>query len=290
MELAYYVHNLDPYLVRFSGHWGIRYYGLAYVAGYLLLRWSLSYQRRRGWLPLDQERCESLANSVFFLGAVLGGRLGYCLLYDFPNFVRRPWIFFEVWRGGMASHGGILGVTVVLWAFAKRASLPFFVLSDAVAFFTPWALGLGRIANFVNGELWGRPASVPWAVIFPNAPWVEGRPVPRHPSQLYEALVEGLLLGSFLWILRHKPLRPGWLTAAFLLAYGIGRVAVECFREPDPQIGFYFGVLTQGQLLSFPMILAGTVLALWLAKKEACPLPGERSGKYQLGKAGQPGA
>jgi phosphatidylglycerol:prolipoprotein diacylglycerol transferase len=268
VAFGYYVHNLSPFLVRFSDNFGIRYYGLAYVAGYFLLRWSLIYQQERGWLPVPKETCLAMTNAIFFLGAVLGGRLGYCLLYDFPNFFNNPLIFFEVWRGGMASHGGILGVALVIAFWSRKLSLPFLVLSDAVAFCTPWALGLGRIANFINGELWGRPTLVPWAVIFPRAPWVGGRPVPRHPSQLYEAAVEGLLLGICLWWVRHHPFPQGWVTAVFLFGYGSGRIFVECFREPDPQIGFYFGWLTQGQLLSLPMVFAGLALAWHLAQQK----------------------
>ncbi|CAB4244407.1 Prolipoprotein diacylglyceryl transferase [Methylacidimicrobium sp. AP8] len=248
--LAFYVDNLSPYLLRFPGGWGIRYYGLAYLLGFLFLWWGLHYQRKKGWLRLTDRQIDDFVFWLAMAGVIAGGRLGYCLLYDLPHILRRPLDLFALWQGGMSSHGGIVGVLIVLFWSARRYRLPFFHLADAVCWCTPVGLGLGRIANFLNGELWGRPSTVPWAVIFPEAPLVHGQAVPRHPSQLYEAALEGLLLFALLTGLRAGGAREGTVALCFLAGYSVVRIVAECFREPDVQIGFYFGFLTQGQILS----------------------------------------
>ena len=172
-----------------------------------------------------------------------------------------PAFFFTVWKGGMASHGGITGVIVVMILFARSRRIPFYNLADATAFPAPLALGLGRIANFLNGELWGRPSTAPWAMIFSGAPLVHGVNVPRHPSQLYEAVLEGIVLQLILIAVRFRAKREGAVALSFMAGYAILRIVGEQFREPDEQIGFWFGSITQGQLLSAVMLLVTAGLA-----------------------------
>ncbi|MDE1170491.1 MAG: prolipoprotein diacylglyceryl transferase [Verrucomicrobium sp.] len=260
--LAYYVDTLSPFLVEFGHGLGLRYYSLAYLLGFLFLYAGLHFQARRGYLPLKAAEVDDLVVWLALAGVIGGGRLGYCLFYDFGTTWREPWTIFELWRGGMASHGGVIGVILVMLVFARKHHIRFYTLADAAALCTPVGLGLGRIANFFNGELWGRPATVPWAVIFPKAPWVGGVPVPRHPSQIYEALLEGVVLFTVLFLVRRATRREGAVALAFMAIYGIVRIVGECFREPDAPIGYYFGFITQGQLLSVGMIAAAGILAL----------------------------
>ncbi|GAB4239390.1 MAG: hypothetical protein OHK005_00800 [Candidatus Methylacidiphilales bacterium] len=253
----YYVHDLSPFLIRFSEHWGIRYYGLAYLAGFLGYYLGLKTFRKRGWSELSDEQVGDLM--VWMVaGVLIGGRLGYCFLYDWHRTVADPISVVAFWRGGisgMASHGGIVGALLAMVWFAHRNKLSIWRLADNAAVLAPIGLGLGRVANFINGELWGRPTTVPWAVIFPAA---DGQP--RHPSQLYQAIGEGLILFVVMWWLRSLDRKPGFVSGGFLVVYAINRIVAEFFREPDPQIMYYFGWMTQGQLLSIPLVLAGAVL------------------------------
>jgi phosphatidylglycerol:prolipoprotein diacylglycerol transferase len=194
-------------------------------------------------------------------GVILGGRLGYCLLYEPRQTFTNPAYFFTVWKGGMASHGGILGVILVMIFYARAKKIPFYNLADATAFCVPLCLGLGRCANFLNGELWGRPTDAWWGVVFPDAPWVNGINVPRYPSQLIEALLEGLLLQFILVAVRFSTKREGAVALTFMAGYAVLRIVGEQFREPDSDIGFWFGAMTQGQLLSALMLLATGLLA-----------------------------
>lgn len=264
--LAYYVHNLDPFLIRFSEEWGIRYYGLAYLLGFLAFYFGMRAFRKRGWSDLTDEQVGDLMVWVV-IGVLLGGRLAYCFLYDWHRTVADPLSVVAFWRGGisgMASHGGIVGVLLAMVWFAKRRGLSAWALLDNTAVLAPIGLGLGRVANFINGELWGRPTQVPWAVIFPDA---DGQP--RHPSQLYQALGEGVILFAVMWALRSLGCRAGFVSGGFLVVYGVNRFVAEFFREPDPQIMYYFGWMTQGQLLSVPLIFAGGVLMWQRRGKEA---------------------
>jgi phosphatidylglycerol:prolipoprotein diacylglycerol transferase len=249
--LSYYVHDMSPFLVEFRHGVGIRYYGLAYAIGFVWLYWVLGMFERRGWLSWGRGTRDEFLFWVALVGVVAGGRIGYMLVYDWRRLLEDPWSLFRVWEGGMASHGGILGVILVMWVYAKRRGVSFEALADAVAWAAPLALALGRVANFINGELWGRPARIPWAVIFPQAPLVEGQMVPRHPSQLYEALFEGVLVFIVLWVLRFRwqGLRPGVISVLFLILYGVARIVCECFREPD-RGEFVWGMVTMGQLLT----------------------------------------
>lgn len=247
---------IDP--VAFEiGPLAVRWYGLSYLAG-IGLAWGL-LQRRCGHGAGRAWTAEQVADLVFYaaLGAVLGGRLGYVLFYGFQDYLRDPLELFRVWRGGMSFHGGTLGVIVALALYARRLGRPFLATTDFVLPAVPIGLFLGRLANFVNQELWGAPSDLPWAVLF-SAPAAGG--VPRHPSQIYEALLEGLLLFVLLNFLQAREPRRGTISGVFLLGYGACRFAVEFVREPDAHLGHLWHWLTMGQLLSIPMIIAGIAL------------------------------
>jgi phosphatidylglycerol---prolipoprotein diacylglyceryl transferase len=252
--------QFDPVLVQ-VGPFGIRWYALAYIGG-IVLGWRLL----RHLAALAPAVATAVQADDFVtwatLGIVLGGRLGYVLFYQPGVYLAHPAMIFAVWEGGMSFHGGALGVTIAILWFCRRNAIPLLGFADRVAVCVPIGLGLGRIANFVNGELWGRAAPdwLPWAMIFPN-----GGPLPRHPSQLYEALLEGLTLFVVMLALsRRERLRArfGWLTGAFLVGYGIARSTGEFFREPDVFLGYLVGGVTMGQLLCIPMLLAGFWLIL----------------------------
>jgi phosphatidylglycerol:prolipoprotein diacylglycerol transferase len=260
---SHWVHDLDPFLVRFTEHIGIRYYGLAYVLGFLAAGWLLRRYARAGRNTLPAAAGSDL---VFWLvaGVFVGGRLGYFLLYRSAEFLRDPLVLVRVWEGGMASHGGFVGVAVVLLWFARAQRQPFWHVSDLVVSVAPVGLFFGRVANFINGELWGRVSEVPWAVIFPAS----ARPdtpllliEPRHPSQLYAAALEGLVL--LVWmqlrVWRTGVLRdaPGRLTGEFLLGYSLLRAVTELFREPDA--GLILG-LSRGTFYSLFVAAAGLVI------------------------------
>jgi len=248
--------GIDPVALEI-GPLAIRWYGLSYLAG-IGLAWGLLHRRcgrgaAHGWTA------EQVSDLVFYvaLGAVLGGRLGYVLFYNFSEYLGNPLELLAVWRGGMSFHGGALGVIVALALFARRVRRPFLAVADFVLPAVPIGLFFGRIANFVNQELWGAPSDLPWAVLF-TAPGAGS--VPRHPSQIYEALLEGLLLFVVLNLLYAARPRRGVIAAIFLLGYGLSRFTVEFVREPDAHIGYLWQWLTMGQLLSVPMIIAGLAI------------------------------
>lgn len=262
---AYFIEQPHPFLWRF-GHfwgndWGIRFYSLAYLTGFYILFVGLRWQAKRGWSLLRGDAISDYVTWVAMAGVILGGRLGYCLLYEPRATFSDPLYFFTVWKGGMASHGGILGVILVMIFYARAAKIPFYNLADATALCVPICLGLGRCANFLNGELWGRPTGVWWGVVFPEAPRIFGINVPRYPSQLIEAVLEGLLLQAVLIAVRLSTRREGAVALTFMAGYAVLRIVGEQFREPDEDIGFWFGGITQGQLLSAIMLLATAVLA-----------------------------
>ena len=260
--LAYYVHDLSPFLVDFGGGWGIRYYGLSYALGFLGLYFGLWWQAKRGWSQLKGEHIADFVTWMI-VGVVIGGRLFYCIFYGWETTLRNPLSIFRIWDGGMASHGGIIGAFVVIWVYGRWQKIPLYNLSDATGLCTPLALFLGRIANFINGELWGRPTEVAWGVIFPEAPRINGLMVARHPSQLYEAFLEGLALFVIMLVLRFRVRIDGVLTLTFVGGYAVMRIVAECFREPDAHIGYYESGLTQGQILSFAQLLIAMLLG-WL--------------------------
>jgi phosphatidylglycerol:prolipoprotein diacylglycerol transferase len=250
----------DPVLVHL-GPFAIRWYALAYIAG-ILLGWLYArtlVRNERYWggqAPLTVTDFDDFVLWVT-LGIILGGRIGYVLFYNLPHFAAHPLEIVQVWHGGMSFHGGFTGCVLAVVLFARKRGIPILSLGDITCAVGPIGLFLGRIANFINGELWGRPTDVPWAMVFPN-----GGPIPRHPSQLYEATLEGLVLLLVLWLLiRAGALkRPGLIVGSFAVVYSIARIICEFFREPDIQLGFLWGGATMGQLLSIPLLLAGLAL------------------------------
>lgn len=195
---------------------------------------------------------------------MLGGRIGYMLFYDFGALLHNPLSLFQVWDGGMSFHGGFLGVMLALWLYARKIKRPWLKLCDFLVPLVPIGLGAGRIGNFINGELWGRVSHVPWAMVFPGA-----GPLPRHPSQLYEFLLEGVLLFLILWWYSRKPRPTGRISVLFIILYGVFRFMVEFVRNPDPQLGFVaFGWMTRGQELCIPMIIGGIILWVWFGRRE----------------------
>lgn len=247
----------DPILVSF-GPFAIRWYALAYIAG-ILLGWFYArvlIRNSRLWggqAPLTVVDFDDFVLWVT-LGIILGGRTGYVLFYNLPHFTSHPSEIIEVWKGGMSFHGGFLGCVLAVVAFAWKRGILFLSLGDLTCAAAPIGICLGRIANFVNGELWGRPSDVAWAMVFPGA-----GEMPRHPSQIYEAALEGALLFALLAIvIRAGSLRrPGLVIGIFAIVYAIARSLCETFREPDPQLGFLWGDLTMGMLLSVPLFAAG---------------------------------
>jgi len=261
--MTHWVHDLNPVIFNIAGPLAVRWYGLAYLFGFLGAYLLLQRASKRGEFQVPQKELSNFIVWIAIGGVFLGGRLGYVLLYSFKTFLRDPLFALRIWEGGMASHGGMLGVLAVLLWYAHRHRHSFWNLADQLAAVVPIGLFFGRIANFINGELWGRPANVPWAVIFPQADDVT--PTPRHPSQLYEAFGEGLVLFIVLQLIRRTSWgrRGGTVSAAFLLLYAAARISVEFFREPDNTV--YFGWLTKGQLYSFFMIAAALII-LWKKK------------------------
>ena len=248
---------IDPILIEI-GPLAIRWYALAYIAG-IVLGWRLARTLVR-LTPVVSTK-EQLDDFVTWvtLGIILGGRLGYVLFYRPGYYLENPLEALMVWQGGMAFHGGMLGVIVATWLFCRINKLPLLAFGDRVVAVVPIGIFFGRLANFINGELWGRVApDVPWAMVFPGA-----GPDPRHPSQLYQAGMEGLILFAILMLLISRPAiraRPGFISGAFLFGYGVARIIGEFFRQPDAHLGFLFAGATMGQLLSLPMLAAGAWL------------------------------
>ena len=254
---------IDPIALQI-GPLAIRWYALAYIAG-IVLGWRLA--RRLVVAPPAVATKEQVDDYVTWvtLGIILGGRLGYVLFYRPGHYINHPWEALMVWQGGMAFHGGALGVIIATWLFCRGQKLNPLALGDRAAVVVPIGIFFGRLANFINGELWGRAAEVPWARIFPG----DRLQVPRHPSQLYQAGLEGLALFILMLVLVSRPAlraRTGFLTGAFLAGYGTARLVGEFFREPDAHLGFLLAGATMGQLLSLPMILAGAWL-MWRPRR-----------------------
>ena len=300
MLLAYYVHDLSPFLVKIGG-FGLRWYGLAYLAGFVI--GTLLYRRlaQRGYSDLRPDQVSDFITMAALFGVLLGGRLGYMLFYDPVGFFHDPLLFFRVWEGGMASHGGILGLAIYTLWYARKHGLCWRNLSDNIVVVAPVGIFLGRCANFINGELYGRAANVSWAMQFPKEIllWSSGRQeellvraaaidpslgspdllisgvasspalrgllaarlTPRYPSQIVEAFLEGAFLFALLWILRTRIRLPdGVLTGVFLITYALVRIAGECFREPDAPLT---AGMTRGQFLSLFMIVSGAGFLVW---------------------------
>ena len=253
---------IDPVAISF-GPFAIRWYALAYIAGLVIgWRYCLALAGRPPHLVRRQDIDDFLVWAT--LGVVLGGRIGYVLFYNPGYYFAHPLQALYVWHGGMSFHGGAIGVTLAIFLFTRARRIRIFAFSDIITQAIPIGLFFGRIANFINGELYGRPTDVPWAMIFPN-----GGPVPRHPSQLYEAFCEGILLFLLLFVAERRGARrsPGIETGLFLAGYAVARMSGELFRQPDPQLGYLIFGLTMGQLLSIPVLITGIVVILWARRR-----------------------
>jgi phosphatidylglycerol:prolipoprotein diacylglycerol transferase len=307
--LSYYLHNLDPFIFRLWGNVGPRWYGMAYVLAFVFAYLLLRVLSRRGYLDLSQAALGDFVTWVALFGVMIGGRLGYVLLYK-PGMLSDPLSILRVWEGGMSSHGGILGVVIFTLIYSRRHKLPWTNPGDNLCVAAPFGLFLGRCANFINGELYGRIATVPWAVQFPKelldlqnadeadralaacqqidpslrsvesiieavrtnpriADVLRGIITPRHPSQIYEALLEGVVLFSILWFVRTRFRTPnGFITGVFLVVYSILRIIVENFREPDASL---VGPLTRGQFFSLFTIVIGIAFMIVAKKRPTYP-------------------
>ncbi len=273
--------NIDPIAISI-GSLAIHWYGVMYLVGFAGGWWLARYRAGRpgsGWTP------QQMDDLLFYIvvGVVLGGRLGYTLFYAFPELISDPLSLFRIWEGGMSFHGGLIGVLIAMWLFGRRIGRPFFELTDFIAPLIPVGLGAGRIGNFINGELWGGPGSVPWAMQVSCERFLSlcrdklqlppGTAVtpPLHPSQLYEAALEGGVLFIILWVYSSRPRPTMAVSGLFLICYGLFRFAVEYLRMPDVQIGYLaFGWLTMGQLLTLPMLGFGLLFML-LAYRRKLP-------------------
>lgn len=249
--------QIDPIIVQI-GPLAIRWYGLMYLLGFVAGYYLIRHLCRWRGLPLKGAEVSDL---LFYcvLGVILGGRLGYVLFYDLSYYLSHPLQILAVWQGGMSFHGGLIGVAVSASVFILRKQLPWLLTADVLVTAATIGIGLGRLGNFINAELWGRVTDVPWGIVFPG-----GGPLPRHPSQLYEALLEGVVLFVLLYFMHRRRLAPGIPFFSFCLFYGLFRYAVEFFREPDAHIGYLWGMATMGQLLSLPMVLFGLAGLGWI--------------------------
>jgi len=245
---------IDP-IIFSIGPVSLRWYGTMYLIGFLAAMFmaNKAADRSNGLWTRDQ-----VSDLLFygFLGVILGGRVGYVLFYQFEYFLSDPLYLFEIWQGGMSFHGGLLGVILAIFIFARKTNKSFLAVGDFVAPLVPIGLGMGRLGNFINAELWGRQTDVSWAMVFPTDPLQ----VPRHPSQLYEFALEGVVLFAILYIISRKTRSLGLASGVFLIGYGIFRSFIEFFREPDAHLGLYFSFISKGQILSIPMILIGILV------------------------------
>jgi phosphatidylglycerol---prolipoprotein diacylglyceryl transferase len=248
--------QIDP--IAFSiGPLAVRWYGLMYLAGFGAAWWLGQRRIKAGFAPITRQQFDDLI-FLAVLGVILGGRLGYVLFYKSAEYFAEPWRMLYVWEGGMSFHGGLIGVILAMAWFARSRRQDWLAVTDFIAPLAPLALAAGRLGNFINAELWGRPATVPWAMVFPN---VDG--VPRHPSQLYEFALEGVVLFAVLWWFSARPRPRGAVSASFLVGYGLLRFGVEYTREPDRFLGLLSLGFSMGQWLSLPMVLAGVGLMTW---------------------------
>ena len=248
---------IDP-IIFSIGPVSLRWYGTMYLIGFLAAMFMVNKAADRSNGLWTREQVSDLL-FYGFLGVILGGRVGYVLFYQFEYFLSDPLYLLEIWQGGMSFHGGLLGVTLAVLIFARKTNKSFLSVGDFIVPLVPIGLGMGRLGNFINAELWGRQTDVPWAMVFPT----DALQVPRHPSQLYEFFLEGVVLFIILYVVTRKPRSLGLASGTFLIGYGIFRSIVEFFREPDAHLGLYFSFISKGQILSIPMILIGLFIIYW---------------------------
>ncbi len=275
--MTHYIHNINPIVFELGGPLAVRWYGLSYLLGFIAAILLLRHWSKKGEFEVPVAEVSNFVVMLAFFGVFFGGRLGYVLLYGFDSLLNDPLYVFKVWEGGMASHGGLVGIILFMLWYARKHKHSFWNLADNMACTATLGIALGRLANFVNGELWGRVTTVKWGVIFPqelglhygqyDLPMIEkmvesGELLPRHPSQLYQACAEGFLVFGVMLLLRRTAWgrRPGALGASVLALYALARIGMEFFREPDSTI--YFGWLTKGQLYSILMVL-GAIIIGW---------------------------
>jgi len=248
----------------------VHWYGIMYLIGFVAAWWLARYRARKPgstWVPLD------IDDLIFYcaIGVIIGGRVGWCIFYG-HDVIAESWLnVFHIWDGGMSFHGGLVGVIVAMMIFARQLKLSFWEVADFAAVLTPFGLFTGRLGNFINGELWGAPTTLPWGMVFQSAPDA----LPRHPSQLYEAGLEGLVLLAILWVFARKPRPMGAASGLFLLLYGAFRFAIEFVRTPDKQLGYIYGTswFTMGMQLCIPMLLCGAAF-IWMAyRRNRYPVP-----------------
>ena len=289
---TYYLHDLSPFIFQFPGGWGLRWYGLAYVLSFVLGGALYKWLARRGYTDLPEAQVGDFITWCAVFGVMLGGRLGWAIFYGWREVLAHPLSLLRVWEGGMASHGGILGLVLFTLYWSRRKKVSWTSIGDSLVVVAPVGLFIVRLANFINGELYGRPAglpggaaSVPWAMLFPKELGPDEPPLaaiqhdeilraklheiltPRHPSQLYEALLEGVVLFTALWLLRTRCRVPrGVLTGAFFILYAVLRIVGEFFREPDP--AWSVGWISAGQFLSIFMVFIGAAFLLWGWRKQ----------------------
>lgn len=275
--------QFDP--VIFSiGPLALHWYGLMYLVGFIFAMWLAVRRANKPGSGWTKDEVENLLY-MGFLGVFVGGRLGYVLFYAFPSFLENPLYLFKVWDGGMSFHGGLMGVICVMLWFAHRTKRNFFQVADFIAPLIPFGLGAGRLGNFINGELWGRVTTdTPWAMLFPgsrgedmvlavsNPQWQaifnQYGMLPRHPSQLYQMMLEGVALFIILNLFIRKSRPMGSVSGLFLIGYGMFRIITEFFRQPDAQLGLFGGLFSMGQILSLPMVIAGILMMVWAYRRQ----------------------
>lgn len=253
--------EIDPIIVSI-GPLAVRWYGLMYLIGLGFAYFLAIREVNAGRSPFNKEQVSDLL-FYSFMGVVIGGRMGYVFFYQFERFLEDPTYLFMITQGGMSFHGGLIGVLVVLFIYSRMMKMSFLQIGDFVAPLVPIGLGAGRLGNFINGELWGRTTDVPWGIVFPNA-----GPLPRHPSQLYEFFLEGLVLFAAIYIFSRKPRPVGAAGGLFLLGYGSFRFIVEYYRQPDDHLGLLTLGMSMGQWLSLPMAIAGALVMVWAFKTQ----------------------
>ncbi len=252
--------TINPTIVKI-GPLQIQWYGVMYILGFLSSYFLVKYQIRKKRLPININTVNDLF-LFMIIGLIIGARLGYVIFYNLPFYLTHPLKLFAIWEGGMSFHGGLLGIILFGLIFIKKHKLNFWLMADLISVTAPIGLGLGRLGNFINAELYGRVTNLPWGMIFPS-----GGVFPRHPSQLYELFLEGILLFTILWWIKDFPFKKGTLFCLFLLLYGIFRFFIEFFRQPDPQLGFIFSFITMGQILSIFMCISGLILLYFRPEK-----------------------